>query len=254
MISIRTITRPEAEEFLAILCQSFDIEPKRARAVFFSEPLFDLDRKWALFDGPRMASILTTAPLLFGHGPAIGIAGVATIDELRGQGLGTKLVDHVVRAIDMPALLFAHDSRLYESAGFELIDQVIRGKIATNLEPESEPDGLENDEVQQLYEAWSQKSPDRLIRDEQRWRYWRWVTRACERFQDGYLCLEPALCREAVLETSSEAWPVSPGTDWYGLRTMTDNLAVPIEAHVEDLLLMARGFDFQPQMFMTDQF
>ena len=254
-LTMRTITKGEADSFLALLCESFHLDQNRAKAIFFSEPLFDLSRKWALFVGDEMTSILTTSPLRFGHAEAFGIAGVATRPTERGKGYGTSLVSHVVQSTGLPALLFAHDNRLYESAGFEVVDQVIKGKITPLEESEDRPlQELLFEEVRTIYDDWAASDRCRLIRDDQRWRYWQWVTRTCEPFERGYLCLEPALCREAIVNSSSPQWPVSRGTDWYGLETMMNALQVPMEKSTRDLFLMANGLDFQPQMFMTDQF
>ncbi|MER3466893.1 MAG: hypothetical protein C4340_07395, partial [Armatimonadota bacterium] len=64
---VRTIREHETPAFLALLCDVFDLNPARAENVFRSEPFFDLDRKWALFEGERMVSCLTTVPLLFAN-------------------------------------------------------------------------------------------------------------------------------------------------------------------------------------------
>ncbi|PNA17660.1 hypothetical protein C1X78_26005, partial [Pseudomonas sp. MPR-R1B] len=89
---------------------------------------FDLDRKWALFEGGEMVSVLTTTPLLFGWGPAIGIAGVATAVNRRREGHAGRLIEQVLRAAardgEGPALLLAKDVALYERLGFEPIDRV----------------------------------------------------------------------------------------------------------------------------------
>ena len=62
MTEIRTIKESEGEAFLQLLCNVFKLDFDRAFSIFFSEPLFDLDRKWAMFDGPDMISISTTSP------------------------------------------------------------------------------------------------------------------------------------------------------------------------------------------------
>jgi hypothetical protein len=58
---IRTIHESEGETFLRLMCGVFGLDFNRAYDVFFTEPLFDLDRKWALFEGNEMVSILTTS-------------------------------------------------------------------------------------------------------------------------------------------------------------------------------------------------
>ena len=62
--------------------------------------MFEVERKWAYFRAGRMESILTTVPLLFGWGRAIGIAGVATRHASRGQGFASELVRETLKCAD----------------------------------------------------------------------------------------------------------------------------------------------------------
>ena len=96
MIEIRPIHRQEADTFLELLCKVFALDLARAKHVFFKEPMFDLERKWALFEDGKMLSILTTTPLQFGFGKAFGIAGVATEESARGRGLGGQILGRVL--------------------------------------------------------------------------------------------------------------------------------------------------------------
>ena len=79
MTEIRPIRLDETDAFLRILCTVFELDFFRAQGLFREEPLFDIDRKWALFERGEMVSILTTTPLIFGWGKANGIAGVAAL-------------------------------------------------------------------------------------------------------------------------------------------------------------------------------
>ncbi len=256
MSSVRRIEAGETAEFLALLCRVFGLDPVRAQEVFYTEPFFDLDRKWAVFEGGRIVSILTTTPLLFGWGRAIGIAGVGTDADERGRGHGLRLIEAVLEAAEQegegPALLFAHQTGLYERAGFEAVDEVVRAPIASS---EQEPEEtLPFDEVRRLYDAWAAGSPARLRRDDARWDYWRWTYRSCEPFGGGYVCHEPAVCREAVVDGAHPAWPVGTPCDWFGLRSMIAELAVPVGTIHPELLLLARNVPTPPRLFMTDQF
>lgn len=257
MREIRPIVEEEAHPFLRLLCDVFGLDYARASSVFFSEPLYDLRRKWALFEQGTMASILTTTPLTFGWGRAIGIAGVGTRKGYERQGLGQALVEAVLdqaqRDGEGPAILFAHDVRLYERCGFRLIDRVIRGQLVVDASVDH-PDELPCEEVRPIYDAWSEQHPSRLRRDESRWRFWNWGLRCCEPVRGGYLCVEPSLVREAVIEPGLPAWPVVPGTEWVGLQSLATDLGVPLASSTEHLLLMGRGFPEPPLMFMTDQF
>lgn len=253
MKECRPIQVGEEEAFLAVLCQVFDLDQDRARIVFFNEPFFDLDRKWALFEDGRMVSILTTTPLHFGWGEADGIAGVATLPDARRRGLAGELVNAALAGSAGPALLFAEKTRVYEKVGFQVLDEVVRADIEVDM-GQAETEALSVDEVQRLYAEWSAQSPERLRRDDQRWRYWEWVSRPCEPFDTGYICHEAMLCREAVVTGTYTEWPVMPGSQWIGLKSMLDVVPVPAGPPRHELWLMGRGFPGRPQMFMTDQF
>ncbi len=122
MIEIRPIRDHEANPFLELICEIFELDVDRAQGIFFNEPLFDLSRKWALFEGGQMASVLTTVPLKFGWGTAIGIAGVATKLARRRLGLAETLLNHVLKDSEhreeRVALLFAKEIGLYEKVWF----------------------------------------------------------------------------------------------------------------------------------------
>lgn len=254
---IRPIQPTEAEDFLSLLCRCFELDPARARSVFYTEPYFEISRKWALFDEKEIVSILTTTPLEFGWGKVMGIAGVATKPELRNQGLAQRLLRHVLEQGqtigETGALLFAHKTVAYEKVGFTVIDEVVRGKLATRsgLRPLRR---LDSKTVRELYDSWSRESEARLRRDDRRWKFWNWMNRSCEAFEGGYLCFEPNLCREAVLKRPSSSLPVLPDTDWLGLASMTEMLGLKLLSQRSEMLLMGRAIPMQPQMFMTDQF
>ncbi|MBX3118026.1 MAG: GNAT family N-acetyltransferase [Fimbriimonadaceae bacterium] len=256
MRSIRTIRKDEAESFLKLLCLVFELDYSRAQAVFFKEPLFDLNRKWALFEGGKMRSILTTVPLEFGWGKAIGIAGVATDVNLRGKGYALDLLKHVVKTSndrgETAAYLFAKQANLYERAGFQVIDRVIKAPLAGM--GENEDLICTYDDVGIYYNRWAQGHPARLRRPEKRWEYWRWNFRLCAEAGQGYVCQEGNVVREAVDAGAPESWPISAGSHWYGLRSMADHLGIDRSQEEEDLLFMGWRSPQTPQMFLTDQF
>lgn len=257
MIEVRRIVSGEAEEFLDLLCSVFHLDIVRARPVFYDNVLFDLSRKWAVFDEGAMVSILTTTGLTFGWGKCIGIAGVATRPEAQGKGHAQRLLEHVLDQAkadgEAPAMLFAHQQTLYRRIGFTLTDEVVRGTIQTSKAPPSQT-VLSNSEIQHLYETWSQVSSDRFVRTADRWRYWGLACRICEPFLGGYACIEPGLVREVVTPNREDRWPVPAGSEWYGLRTVAKACDVPIKKTRVELLFMTRDVPGQPQMFMTDQF
>lgn len=254
---IRTIKAEEGDEFLQILCTVFGLDFDRAKQVFYTDPLFELDRKWALFEAGRMVSILTTTGLEFGWGKAIGIAGVATLEAERRRGLGSALIEHVLEASsrrdEAPALLFANQPEIYAAAGFEVIDEVIQGVIPG--EPESDPPkrpiGFEV--VKALYENWSAQDANRLKRDDSRWKLWKYSMRTAYEVEGGYATLENGLCREIVpgREGYKEHLPESM---WLGLKSMGELLGIEIQVPYTKMLLMGKGLQSQPQLFMSDQF
>jgi predicted N-acetyltransferase YhbS len=257
LIEIRTIRKSEAEPFLELLCSVFGLDVSRARQVFFKEPLFDLARKWALFEDGRIASILTTTPLEFGFGRAFGVAGVATDPAAQRRGLAQRLIEHVLAhgaEIGEPGcLLFAHREEVYRRCGFETVDMVVRGPIlVAELSPV--PDTVPFARVKEHYDAWAATDHRRLLRNERRWKYWKWIPRTCEAAPGGYVCVEPHLCREALVTPSLEKWPVMPGTSWLGLESMTKALSVPLVSSEKELFVMAYKVPHQVQMYMTDQF
>jgi predicted N-acetyltransferase YhbS len=255
-MEIRPIRREEAEMFLELLCGVFGLDLTRAQSIFFTEPMFDLNRKWALFDGPRMVSILTTTPLTFGWGKAFGIAGVATRKERQGEGFGGKLLDQVIlesrRIGEDGALLFAKETSLYNRVGFRTLDVVVRAGLQSK--PWEPNEAFEEDTVRKIYTAWASRHPARLRRDALRWKYWSWHYRMCTPFQNGYLCYEPGLVREAIFSSPVDCLPVPDDCEWFGLLSMARELKLKISEPRTDLHFMGHNMPMTPQMFMTDQF
>lgn len=256
MTQIRPIVRSEGDTFLRLMCDVFDLDFSRARDVFFTEPLFDLDRKWALFESDRMVSILTTTPLIFGWGRAMGIAGVATDPEFQRQGYASRLIQRVLieggRRNEPAALLFARDPSVYLQNGFTPLDRVIRAPVISDFAGEDRM--LEWDETTMLYDAWAAEEPARLRRDEKRWAYWRWNYRVTTAFENGYVCHEGHVLRETLYTARPTSLPVTEGTEWFGTTLMADQLHLPLGPATVDLHFMGINVPMVPQMFMTDQF
>jgi len=256
MTEIRPIRREEADDFLELMCDVFALDLQRAYEVFFTEPMYDLNRKWALFEGREMVSILTTTPLRFGWGKAFGIAGVATQKRRQREGHASRLIQRVLRegerAGEPSALLFARETGVYDRNGFEPLDRVVRAPIVTN----NNEDGriLDFNETADIYDKWAEAHPDRLRRDAKRWEYWRWNYRVTAGLQGGYVCHEPGVLREAILPGKFDSLPLAPETDWLGTTFMADQFEIPLHDPVIDLYLMGHRIPGIPQMFMTDQF
>jgi len=256
MTEVRLVREEESARFLEILCTVFGLDLERARSVFFTEPLYSLRGKWGLFEDGVLQSILTTTPLEFGFGPAIGIAGVATMPNARGRGLARQLLtgtmdDATARGVPT-TLLFAHDPRLYDDLGFETLDTVIRGKLRVDFTEHAPP--IELPEVRAVYQRWSDADTARLRRDDRRWESWNWTLRCSEQVSEGYIVQESTQVREAIGLGERERWPAPPDTDWVGLATLTEALQVPLRNQRHDLLFMGKGAPTAPVLFMTDQF
>jgi predicted acetyltransferase len=258
LTEIRPIQSSDAEAFLRILCDVFQLNHAQATRIFHRDPNLDWNRKWALFESGRMTTILTTSPMQFGWGKAVGIAGVATLPSERGRGLAACLIQEVLAHGEAhgegPAMLFAHEEGLYRRCGFEVADRVIRGEVIASTAARPADRLLSLEEVQELYAVWAADSAARLQRTERSWRSWTWTMKHCVARPGGYVCVEPATIREAILEPSPEGCPVDPGHSFYGLARMAESLQVPLKWRREELLVMTRSFPHPPEMFMTDQF
>jgi predicted N-acetyltransferase YhbS len=253
MTEIRPIDEAESSRFLEVLCTVFDLDPERASSVFFSEPFYDPSFKWALFQGGEMVSILSLTPLQFGWGTAMGISGVATLPEHRGRGLAGRLMESVLDRIAMPTMLFAHRPDLYIRSGYIQVDTVVRGTIV-DCKGADLGTALPRATVEVLYSNWARTDPARLQRDDRRWKYWSWTLRSCEALDDGYLGIEASFVREAIGIGARSCWPVGSDIEWIGLRSITEQIKVPLMSQEETLIVMARNFPLPPQMFMSDQF
>ena len=253
MIECRSIEKQEGPAYLRVLCRVFDLDYARAESVFYHEPFFDLKRKWALFEDGKIRSVLTTVPLLFGDGPAMGIAGVGTLADHRCKGYGQMLLEAALDAGEPRAALFAQARVLYERCGFEVLDDVVRAPFS-QIEVDSDAELLGFNEVRVLYEEWAAMDPRRLIRDENRWGFWKWNLRMCAQVPGGYICQEGDTVRECVFHRAPVRWPVFDSGEWFGLRCLLEELSLPVKEPASELIFMGRGFSDVPRLFMTDQF
>lgn len=257
MIECRPIQLVEGPAYLRVLCRVFDLDYARAESIFYHEPFYDLGRKWALFNDGFIRSILTTVPLQFGDGPAIGVAGVGTLLESRGKGFGQTLLEAALEEAtqrgEARALLFAQNETLYLRCGFQTLDRVVRADFAhVEVDPDAEVIGFE--QVREKYDAWADRDMKRLQRDDRRWNFWKWNLRMCVDVPGGYVCQEGDTVREAVYDQAPPRWPIFENAEWFGLRTMAKDLQLPLRQERDDLMFMGRGFTHVPRMFMTDQF
>jgi hypothetical protein len=110
----------------------------------------------------------------------------------------------------------------------------------------------QKDEVMRIYDDWASADHRRLRRDEARWKYWSWTFRTCLKLDSGYFCYENSRVREIVPIYSN--LPVADEVDFYGTGAIAQEIGLTLKNATADLLLMGKGFDYVPQMFMTDQF
>ena len=220
--------------------------------------MFELNRKWALFLNDEIISILSTTPLQFGWGRGVGIAGVATRSSHRGQGYASQLLNqvHIVSTQNGEGAiyLFATRPEIYSRIGYQILDEAVRGEINARPRP-GQSRQLTMQEIRVIYDRWACENPNRLIRDERRWRLWQWNLKFCASFQGGYLAVEGPSVREAIFAPETmESWPVPSGATWFGLKSMTETLGVPLKNMQSELHLMGFQTDRIPEMFLTDQF
>lgn len=258
MKEIRPILEHEADEFLRIVCSVFNLDFNKARNVYYTEPFFDLKRKWALIENNKLISILTTTPLQFGFGNAIGIAGVATIPQAQNQSYATSLIKEVLsyskQQKEGSCLLFAPNQSLYEKLGFKKLDTVVKGKIQLDSPKQKSSDEMSFSDVLRIYQDWSEAHPMRLRRDPKRWNYWLFTPKKCLHSEGGYVCLDSNSIREAITPTTFSAWNSVVGQNWIGLSNLTKSLQIPIKNLSEETTLMGYNFPETPQMFLSDQF
>ncbi|MBA3724907.1 MAG: GNAT family N-acetyltransferase [Armatimonadetes bacterium] len=255
MIEIRTIEMGECEEFLRLLCKVFSLDFRRAHDAFFKEPMYDLNRKWAVFEDGVIVSTLTTVSALFGDGRGIGIAGVATEPERQGENLATMLLQEVLRQSESRgeprALLFAANEDLYVRCGFRVLDAIVSQPLP-KAKSRSEPELLSRDQVRSIFDAWSEEKPYRLRRDDRRWDHWRWNLKTVYSQMSGYICHELGRVREVL--PAYEGLPSVEPAEWYGQLSLAEDLGIELTDPRKELNLMGRGFDRTPHMFLTDQF
>lgn len=251
MRSMRPLHGSESRAFLDLMCEAFRLERVADLTTHVADPHWARSTRWGLFEGSDLVSILSTAPLEFAWGRAIGIASVATRAEWRRRGLAEQLLHEVLSQAEQAgicgALLFAHQEDLYRRAGFELLDTVVSGVLTSTS---GEGTAIARGDVRTIYDRWSFAHPARLRRTASDWVRWRSRWRDCVRSGRGYIALDNGQVREAV--DALEPLPAPDGVKWYGLDSLSKQFGLAARSH--ELLLMGRGFRDTPQMFMTDQF
>jgi predicted acetyltransferase len=192
-IETRAIVDGEQEKFLAHMCEAFSLDLTTARAIFYSDPFFDLSHKRVLIDtnSGRIVSSLTIVPsavrVLGGASIQVaGIAGVCTSPEYRRKGFARQLIGATLKAAPTEfgyaaAALLTDNPNLYRSVGFEHCSSVIHWTAHRKLLPphqESEyaaecsfphePQLLS--EIRDLYDHFQASQPGVFARSDRRWK------------------------------------------------------------------------------------
>ena len=133
--SARAARPDELDDLVDLLCEAFDLPFGPARDLVRADPYFDLSRKRVLVgeDG-RVLSCLTVVEQKMRIGDALvpiaGIAGVATREAHRGQGLATELLRETMHWLRGEgyglAALLAADPRCYRRLGWEVAGRHFR--------------------------------------------------------------------------------------------------------------------------------
>ncbi|MBW7928999.1 MAG: GNAT family N-acetyltransferase [Fimbriimonadaceae bacterium] len=251
-LAVRRVSRGEEDAYLALLCLAFGLNAGQSALAFYSDPLFAQRGRWALFDGEQLIGSVSTLELPFGRGVLAGVSNVAIHPERRGQGHAQRMLEAILDAVG-PACLFANRPELYRRLGFEVVDEVVRGRLPTNP-GRGKLARMSVEEVRLRYESWSGADDRRFVRDEGRWNYWSWAKGVPYALGGGYLKLDSGTTRELLVPP--DGWPLDLGghVEWIGLSAVTRDLAIPLLTRDSELLFMTTGADWVPQMFLTDQF
>lgn len=257
MTEIRRIEPGEAVRFLRLLCDVFELDFSRARPLYFNDPMYEVTQRWALFHDGELTAILSAAPLDFQAGRCLGIAGVATRPEYRGQGFAGELLEAMMlvnsRCSQTGYLLFAKDERLYRAHGFQTADVTWRAPFATEAYAPS-PRGIKFVDMVAQYTKWSTEKPNRLLRNDRRWKLWKHHLRSTWVCGNGYLCNEGDTVREIITPSPPPQWPILPSFQWLGLKSMAESMQLPLGPGIREASLMLRNFGERPEFFLTDQF
>ncbi len=251
-LAVRRVHKSEEDAYLALLCLAFGLNAGQSALAFYSDPLFSQRERWALFEQGEIIGTVSTLGLTFGNGVVTGISNVAIRPDLCGLGHAQYMLQAVLEGVG-PACLFANRPDLYRRLGFKVVDEVVRGRLPTQDRGGAlaRTDGTV---VRRVYERWAAADPCRLMRDDLRWKYWTWAKGVPYGAGTGYLKLDSGAIREMVVEP--DCWPLDLNgrVEWTGLRSMTRDLGIPLQAGETELLFMTFGIDWVPQMFLTDQF
>lgn len=182
---VRAATREELDDFVAVLCEAFDLAFEPAREIVLRDPYFDLNRKRVLV-GPdnRILSCLTVVDQRMWIGesvvPVAGIAGVATRASHRGQGLASRLLRETMEWLRGEgyglAALLAADPRCYAKLGWAYAGRHVRLSTPARAVPASAERMLvrpatraDIPAITHLYDEASRGVSGCCLRDRKRW-------------------------------------------------------------------------------------
>ncbi len=185
-IEISAARPDELDAIVRLVSGAFSLPVDAAREIFFSDPYLDLENKRVLRVGGEVASCLTIidTSCWIGRGVArmAGMAGVATLPEMRGRGYAGRLLNATLenlreRKFAFAALVPAHPA-YYRRFGWEfaaLSQRYLTAPAHFPAYPEARrvrPAAAEDlPAMSKLYDAQSEGKTLRCLRDAKRWDY-----------------------------------------------------------------------------------
>lgn len=238
-------TAAEKDAYFSLISELFSLDPAHVEQMR-CHPTINRSTLFGAFHEVSLIGALSRTPLTFGFGDAVGLSAVCVRPEFRKRGIGREMMSEAVG--DSPALLFADRPEMYLTAGFKVVDRVIRGPI----ECWSQDQTIPLSQAKRMYESMAERDMSWLRRTDDDWRGG--VIHEYRPCEGGYLCWEPGICRDAVVNAAMDRWPVPPGTNWIGLESVTKQMSVPLVSQAPIHLVMTKGMEEDPRMMMRDQF
>lgn len=187
-IDIRPVHEDELREFLEAMSTAFLGRPDVARLAEDVKSVWDLERVWAAFEGPRIRGTLRTwATTMTVPGgatlPASAVTQVTVLPTHRRRGLLREMVaaEHAASRArgEVAALLYAAEYPIYGRFGYGPACREARWAIdltSTGFVLDS-PGGVElvapseasRDALKQVFEAWRLRQAGEIRRPDHRW-------------------------------------------------------------------------------------
>ncbi len=178
----------ELDTVLRVMCAAFELPFEVARPIYYADPWFDPQNKRVLRVDGKIVSCLTLVPVRVRIGDSVvdmaGIAGVATLPEMRRRGSAGALIMDAVETLcsrGVPlASLGPFERSYYRRYGWETASTGCRCLVAPKILPAYRErltvrpvEEGDLPELQRIYAVWSSQGDRtlRALRDSTRWRY-----------------------------------------------------------------------------------